>query len=150
MRLSAAVYATAARPLPRAPPRWTRSDCASSQSLGGNMKLHPFRVLIACTFGVVFVVLFGAAPTGAAKVPQSTATTVDWPSYGNDLANTRFQNLDQINPTNVAQLQPAWIFHTGVNDKKSSLEVSPIEISGTLYVTDGHDDAFALDAASAT
>jgi hypothetical protein len=83
------------------------------------MKLHPFRVLIACTFGVVFVVLFGAAPTGAAKVPQSTATTVDWPSYGNDLANTRFQNLDQINPTNVAQLQPAWVFHTGVNDNKA-------------------------------
>jgi alcohol dehydrogenase (cytochrome c) len=88
--------------------------------------------------------------TSSAARPSPTTTNIDWPSYGNDLANTRFQNVDQINPTTVAQLQPAWIFHTGVNDKKASLEVSPIEIGGTLYVTDGHDDVFALDAASGT
>jgi glucose dehydrogenase len=28
---------------------------------------------------------------------------VNWLSYGNDLANTRFQPVDQINPANVAR-----------------------------------------------
>jgi glucose dehydrogenase len=73
-------------------------------------------------------------------------TSLDWPFYGHDLANTRYQNVDQINPTNVANLKVAWIFHTGVLDPKAELEVSPIEVNGTVYITDGHDDVFAVDA----
>jgi len=73
-------------------------------------------------------------------------TSLDWPFYGGDLANTRYQNVDQINPSNVANLKAAWIFHTGVLDPKAELEVSPIEVNGTVYITDGHDDVFAVDA----
>jgi glucose dehydrogenase len=73
-------------------------------------------------------------------------TSLDWPFYGHDLANTRYQNVDQINPSNVANLKVAWIFHTGVLDPKAELEVSPIEVNGTVYITDGHDDVFAVDA----
>jgi quinohemoprotein ethanol dehydrogenase len=73
-------------------------------------------------------------------------TSLDWPFYGGDLANTRYQNVDQINPSNVANLKVAWIFHTGVLDPKAELEVSPIEVNGTVYITDGHDDVFAVDA----
>jgi PQQ-dependent dehydrogenase (methanol/ethanol family) len=73
---------------------------------------------------------------------------LDWRYHGNDLANTRYQNVDQINPSNVAQLQPAWIFHTGLFELKASLEVSPIVVNGTMYITSGFDDVFALDAAS--
>jgi len=51
-----------------------------------------------------------SAPTSGPKL--------DWPNHGNDLANTRFQNVDQINPSNVANLTPAWIFHTGVLDPR--------------------------------
>jgi hypothetical protein len=65
-------------------------------------------------------------------------TSLDWPFYGGDLANTRYPNLDQINPSNVANLKVAWIFHTGVPDPKAELEVSPIEVNGTVYITDGH------------
>ena len=71
---------------------------------------------------------------------------LDWRRYGNDAANTRFQDVDQISPHNVSQLKPAWVFHTGVLDPKSSFESSPIVVNGTLYVTTGHDDVFALDA----
>src|SRR5262245_15553383 len=73
---------------------------------------------------------------------------LDWPAYGNDLGNMRFQNTDQINPSNVASLQPAWVFHTGVLDEKAELECSPVGVGGTMYITDGHDDVFALDAAT--
>ncbi len=72
----------------------------------------------------------------------------DWPNHGKDLANTRFQNLDQINPGNVKNLQVAWVFHTGVLDPLAELEASPIEVDGRLFITDGHDNVFALNAAT--
>jgi len=49
----------------------------------------------------------------------------DWPNHGKDLANTRFQNLDQINPTNVKNLQVAWVFHTGVLDRYPNWKPRP-------------------------
>ncbi len=77
-----------------------------------------------------------------------TPRSLDWPNHGNDLHNTRFQNVDQINRSNVNKLRPAWVFHTGVLDPLSELQVSPIVIDGRMFVTDGHDDVFALDAAT--
>jgi alcohol dehydrogenase (cytochrome c) len=99
---------------------------------------------------LVAIVVASALPLGLTRAGATAATAgnVDWPSYGNDLANTRFQNLDLINPANVSHLKPAWIFRTGVIDKNASLEVSPIEVGGVVYVTDGHDDVFALDAST--
>src|SRR2546426_953146 len=76
------------------------------------------------------------------------AENLDWPNYGNDLANTRFQPVDQINRTNVGTLKTAWVFHTGVLDPMAQLDLSPIEVDGRLFVTDGHNDVFALDAAT--
>jgi len=64
------------------------------------------------------------------------------------MANTRFQDADQINTSNASDMRVAWIFHTGVLDSKAELEVSPVEVGGRLYVTDGHDDVFALNAAT--
>jgi PQQ-dependent dehydrogenase (methanol/ethanol family) len=77
-----------------------------------------------------------------------TQKNLDWPNHGNDLHNTRFQNVDQINRSNVKQLRPAWVFHTGVLDPLAELQVSPIVVNGRMFVTDGHDHVFALDAAT--
>jgi quinohemoprotein ethanol dehydrogenase len=82
----------------------------------------------------------------AASGTSAERKNVDWPRYGHDLANMRFQDVDQINSSNAAKMRVAWVFHTGVLDPKAELEVSPIEVGGRLYVTDGHDDVFALDA----
>jgi PQQ-dependent dehydrogenase (methanol/ethanol family) len=79
-----------------------------------------------------------------ATAPQN----LNWRNYGNDLANTRFQDVDQINTKNAHRLKPAWVFHTRVLDPKAELQASPIVIDGTMFVTDGHDDLFALDAAN--
>ena len=85
-----------------------------------------------------------ARPPASGNAP----TTVNWLHYGNDLANTRFQNVDQVNPANVGKLKVAWVFHTKVLDEQAELETSPIAVNGTLFVTDGHDDVFALNAAT--
>ncbi len=87
-------------------------------------------------------------PSHAGADVPATPQNVDWRYYGNDQANTRYQNVDQINRDNVAKLKPAWVFHTGVLDPDSSFEASPIVVDGTMYVTTGKDDVFALDAAT--
>src|ERR1700677_4926610 len=73
------------------------------------------------------------------------AQTLNWPYYGADVYNTRYANIDQINPTNVSQLKPAWTFHTGVFDSNMTMEMTPLVINGVMYITTGDDDVFALN-----
>jgi quinohemoprotein ethanol dehydrogenase len=84
----------------------------------------------------------------AFSVEPLFAQEVDWPYYGNDQGNTRYQNIDQINLTNVSQLKPAWTFHTGVLPSAQpglALEMTPLVVDGVMYVTSGIDDVFALN-----
>src|SRR5437879_5735798 len=97
---------------------------------------------------VVFALWLRPSRFPAKASDEEERENVDWRHYGNDLANTRFQNVDQINRSNVDQLQVAWVFHTGVLDPLANLEVTPIVVDGRMYVTDGHDDVFALNAAT--
>lgn len=118
-------------------------------------------VFLSASFACVLAACGGSGGSNVAAVnavpernPLSPASInlrhergdLDWLRYGKDLANTRFQDIDQINPRNVGTLRPAWVFHTGVVDPNASLEVSTIVNDGVAYVTDGHDDVFALDA----
>jgi len=73
------------------------------------------------------------------------AQELDWPYNGNDLYNSRFQDIDQINPSNVNTLKPAWIFHTGIFDPAMSMEMTPLVVDGVMYITTGDDDVFALN-----
>src|SRR5712664_925065 len=101
-------------------------------------------IVAAAILGFGVALYFGASSTSAEREHANH----DWPNHGKDLANTRFQNLDQINPRNVNKLQVAWVFHTGVLDPLAELEASPIEVDGRLFITDGHDNVFALNAAT--
>ena len=101
-------------------------------------------LLTAAALCVGVVLYFGASRTWAEREHGNH----DWLHHGNDLANTRFQNLDQINPGNVKNLKVAWVFHTGVLDPLAELEATPIEVDGRLFITDGHDNVFALNAAT--
>src|ERR1700744_3917119 len=79
------------------------------------------------------------------------AQTLNWPNNGNDQGNMRYQNIDQINPTNVNQLKPAWTFNTGVlpvNTPRLTLEMTPIVVNGTMYITSGIDDVYAVNPAT--
>src|ERR1700728_3519706 len=82
----------------------------------------------------------------AVSIEPLYAQTLNWPYNGADLYNTRYANIDQINPANVSQLKPAWTFHTGVlGDPNMSMEMTPIVVGGTMYITTGDDDVFALN-----
>jgi quinohemoprotein ethanol dehydrogenase len=117
------------------------NNMRSVTSKPARMRVIAVLLLFVGTFSV-----FLWRTTGLAKA--DSPKNIDWPLYGNDPANTRYQNVDQINPSNVKKLKPAWIFHTKNQDKQASLEVSPIVIKGTMFVTDGDDEVFALNAAT--
>ncbi len=104
----------------------------------------------AAASAVLVMLALSPGPGAAAALPSAPTAPQDlgWRYYGNDLGNTRFQDVGQINPSNVASLRPAWIFHTGVLDPATSFEGSPIIVNGIMYISTGHDDVFALSAAT--
>src|SRR3989441_16658 len=110
---------------------------------GKKFASHSVRLGISLFF--LGVLALWLRPSGLLAGSQAN---LDWRHYGNDLHNTRFQDVDQINPGNAGKLKVAWVFHTGVLDPKAELQVSPIVINGRMFVTDGHSDLFALDAAT--
>jgi quinoprotein glucose dehydrogenase len=80
----------------------------------------------------------------------------DWPVYGRDPGGARFSPLTQITRQNVAQLQVAWTYHTGMPDlsgmghRPPALEVTPIVVDGTMYVSTPTGIIAALDPATGT
>jgi len=61
----------------------------------------------------IVVALLGAA----CLLPAASAQSTDWPTYGGDLAGTRYSPLKQINRDNVTQLQRAWTYHMRVENR---------------------------------
>ena len=59
----------------------------------------------------------------------------DWPSHDHDAGGQRFSPLKQITTANVAKLQTAWTFDTGV----TGLQVTPLVINGIMYASAGKD-----------
>src|SRR5437870_5498608 len=67
-------------------------------------------------------------PTGATAVlgPDDG----QWVMPARDYASTRYSGLDQITTDNVARLQVAWTFSTGVNRGQ---EAAPVVVGTTMY-----------------
>ena len=98
------------------------------------------------------ILLAGAAAVLLAGARLAHAD--EWAAYGRDLGGTRFSPLKQITTANVAQLKPAWTFHTGdISDGKgkaprSGFESTPLMLDGRLYLTTGFNRVIALDPAT--
>jgi quinoprotein glucose dehydrogenase len=93
-----------------------------------------------------------AAARAAAAGPAETS---EWPSWGNDAGGSRYAELRQITPENVALLEVAWRYRTGdVSDgkppyqAKSAFEATPILVEGTLFLCTPFNRVIALDPAS--
>jgi quinoprotein glucose dehydrogenase len=82
---------------------------------------------------------------------QSGARNGEWPTYGGDLASTRYSPLDQITRDNFKNLQIAWRFKTDNLGPRPeyNFESTPLMVKGVLYSTAGTRRAVvALDAAT--
>ncbi len=94
--------------------------------------------------------LLTAALLPAASQPSTSDPS--WPVYGHDPGGSKFSPLKSITPANVAQLKPAWTFHTGdmfdphgKGGRKSAFETTPLFIDGTLYLTTPFGRLIALN-----
>jgi quinoprotein glucose dehydrogenase len=98
----------------------------------------------------IIVVLTPLLPFGFGQAPMQPSTRKgEWPTYGGDLANTRYSPLDQINASNFSKLQLAWSFKTDHFGPRPEykLEGTPLMVGGTLYATAGtRRSVIALDA----
>jgi outer membrane protein assembly factor BamB len=67
----------------------------------------------------------------------------DWPMYGRNLQHTFDNPHSLIEPNNVAQLQPAWVFPTG-----DVVSASPAVVDGVVYTGSWDGYFYALNARS--
>ena len=98
-------------------------------------------------------ILFAAAVLAAVSSAkaQTGAANGEWPTYGGDLANTRYAALSQVDAENFGRLQIAWRFRTDSLGPRPeyNLESTPLMVHGVLYSTAGtRRAAVALDAAT--
>jgi quinoprotein glucose dehydrogenase len=102
-------------------------------------------------FWTVFLVAFSVHSGDSETGPFSTG---EWPSYGADIANSKYAPLDQINKDNGQELYIAWRWNSVENiilKERSHLwtmvnEATPLMIAGRLYTSTSLSQVAAIDA----
>jgi alcohol dehydrogenase (cytochrome c) len=74
----------------------------------------------------------------------------NWITNGGSTTNDRYSTLDEINTENVSQLKGDYVTKIGkeATAAKFSAEGQALEYEGTIYITDGGDNVYAIDAGS--
>jgi alcohol dehydrogenase (cytochrome c) len=72
----------------------------------------------------------------------------NWVTNGGGTTNDRFSSLDEINTENVSELKGDFVTKIGkeATAAKFSAEGQALEYEGTLYIPDGGDNVYAIDA----
>jgi quinohemoprotein ethanol dehydrogenase len=105
---------------------------------------------------VIACLMFAGCGSGDDKgVPAFTPQQLnalpqqDWITNGGTLFNQRYSPLNELNPSNVAELKGVWRIHLGSAIKsKYSGEAQPLVHDGIAYLSTGASDVFALDVDS--
>ena len=87
----------------------------------------------------------------AAAAQAQPAGDLEWPTYGGDLASTRYSPADRITADNFADLELAWSLATDNfgPEPEYNLQSTPLMVGGVLYTTAGTRRAVvAADAAT--
>lgn len=87
--------------------------------------------------------------TGCKDHEESRISGKDWPVYGGNKEGNRYSSLDQINISNVKNLQVAWMYNAADSSsaqRRREIQCQPIVINGVLYGTTPELKLFALDA----
>jgi quinoprotein glucose dehydrogenase len=101
------------------------------------------------TFVRACCLLAAAASVSAGILARTNTSLGEWPTYGGDLASTRYAPLDHINQSNFSRLEVAWRFKTDQFGPQPDFlfQATPLMVDGVLYTTAGSRRAVvALDA----
>ncbi len=105
-------------------------------------------------------VAIGTILGGLSAISSAQAADADWPHYGGDLGSSKYSPLDQINATNVDQMQIAWQWDSvdnatvennlarDVRSVPAGWKATPIVVDGVMYVPTSFGRVVALDPTS--
>jgi quinoprotein glucose dehydrogenase len=98
---------------------------------------------------IAIVSVIGGLVWANARVSGQSKKPGEWPTYGGDLASTRYSPLDQITKENFNKLEVAWRFKTDALGPRPefNFQGTPLMVDGVVYSTAGTRRAVvALDA----
>jgi outer membrane protein assembly factor BamB len=89
-----------------------------------------------------------AAAAGSAECATANHPGGDWPSYGQNLSNTRAQDKEKkIDASNVGNLAAAWTFTADIDGGETgAFQSTPVIAEGCVYMTNGSGFIYALNA----
>ena len=89
--------------------------------------------------GVGVLTLLVGVATVSTRGQTPAAKVGEWPTYGGDLASTRYSPLDQINASNFNKLQLAFRFKTENLGPRPEFQFqsTPLMVNGRLFTTAG-------------
>jgi quinoprotein glucose dehydrogenase len=96
--------------------------------------------------GLLF--MSGCAPSPAQPDVSDEPAHRTWADYLGDPGRNQYAALNQIDTTNVDQLEVAWTYQTGDAGDRTQIQCNPLVVDGMLYGTSPKLKAFALDAAT--
>jgi alcohol dehydrogenase (cytochrome c) len=96
----------------------------------------------------VFIVAAGLSGTAFAQLPfdrilGAQGESQNWPTYNGSLKSMHHSTLDQINPSNAANLDLKWVYQAQALDK---FETTPLVVDGIMYITEPPSNVAAIDA----
>ena len=105
------------------------------------MKL--LRILQALAF--LACVLFFSPRPATCQVGSTPSSNQDWPVYLGGKDRTLYSTLNQINKSNVKQLEVAWTYDTG---DRAEFQANALVIKGVLYTASPTRKVISLEAAT--
>jgi quinoprotein glucose dehydrogenase len=99
-------------------------------------------------FAIVGALTFAIAAVARTAAPTSGHDNIDWPVYRGDSKGNQYVAMAQIHAANVHKLRPAWEYHTGDANQRSTMHANPIVVNGIMYITTPALKAVALNAAT--
>jgi len=106
------------------------------------------RILLLSGLLLALPLASGCDDPPADVVPVDDAAYRTWSTYLGDFGRNQYATLDQIDTSNVNQLEVAWTYRTGDAGARTQIQCNPIVADGVLYGTSPKLKAFALDAAT--
>ena len=99
-------------------------------------------------FPTLLAVICAIAASATRQASPTGHDNIDWPVYRGDPKGNQYVAMAQIHAANVQRLRPAWEYHTGDANQRSTMHANPIVVNGIMYVTTPALKAVALNAAT--
>ncbi|MEO8722282.1 MAG: PQQ-dependent dehydrogenase, methanol/ethanol family [Sphingobium sp.] len=101
--------------------------------------------LVTSAFAAVLALSLAACSGSHEDRPLAATSDSEWARHGNNLAETRFSPLEQLNVGTVSGLKLAWFYDLDTNRGQES---TPIMANGKLFTTSAWSKVQAFEAAT--